>query len=183
MKIRHLIFFAIVLAIGIGFFVLRPQVSLTRLAAQIYSSPKAPFTFQFPEGWAVDEKGTSGTLVLFVNSAPDHEGDFPLPASINILSEPLQGLSREEYIRTSKRNLQQYSSDYTITKDSAILLAGRDAHVFEAGFTSQGHAIRNRQLLVFAGDTVYIITGTSLASTWDSHRQVIEDSLQTFAIK
>ena len=174
MKIRYLIFFVVAFAAGIVIFFACTVVSPQRLSAQIYSSAKAPFTIQPPKGWTVDEKGASGTLVVLVNPVPDREGDFSLPASINILSEPLQGLSREEYIRKSKENLKQYFPDYTILLD--------EGHVFEARFTSQGRLIRNRQLMVFSEDAAYIITGTALASAWDANHEVIKESLGTFTI-
>ncbi len=174
MKIRYLIFFVVAFAAGIVIFFARPVVSPQKLSAQIYSSTQAPFTFQPPEGWIVDDHGTNGTLVIFVNPTQDREGDFRLSASINILSEPLQGLSQEEYIRTSEKNLMQFHKDYRITSD--------EGHIFEARFISEGHLIRNRQLFVFTEDTAYIITGSSLEAQWDAYKQVIQDSLETFAI-
>ena len=180
------IIIVIAIATGTGFYFWHqrgaPIVQRQHLAAQIYQSRNAPFTIQPPKDWVVDDTGVNGTIVIFVNPEPDYENDSPLPASINVLSEPLQGLSHEEYILASKQNLQRYSSDYAITMDLPVKMGGYAAHIFEGRFTSNGRQIRNRQILVFSGDTVYIITGTSLASTWDQHRQIMSDSLETFAI-
>ena len=180
------IIIVVAIAAGTGFYFWHqsgaPIVQRQHLAAQIYQSRNAPFTIQPPKDWVIDDTGANGTIVIFVDPALDSEDDVTLPASINVLSEPLQGLSREEYIRVSKENLRQYSPAYAITVDSPAKVQNYDAHIFEGHFSSQGRQIRNRQLFVFFGDTVYIITGTSLASAWDQHRQIINDSLGTFAI-
>lgn len=181
MRYRYLI--ALFALAAVGVYLWSPSNGI-RLAAQMYTAPSDGFQIRPPEGWHVDMSGQSGTLVVFINTTADREGNFELPANINVLVDPIQGMSWDAYVAATKENLPQYLTNYQDTEDRAATINGRQAHVVGGTFDGdRGHRLRNRQALVLDDKQVYIITATALESAWGERNQILDASVKTFTIQ
>jgi len=152
------------------------------LEKQAYSNTQYGFKISAPKGWRVDDSGQFGTLVFFLNTQTDQEGENPFSANISIISESAQGYDLDSYVSVTKDLLLKLLQNYKSTDNRKVTVSGTQAQII-GGTVVQGvfHS-RNLQLIVIKDGQAYVVTGTVLESTWNQYKDLIESSLLTFEL-
>lgn len=160
-----------------------PQSSIPgTLEKQAYSNVQHSFKINAPKGWRVDESGQFGTIVFFLNTETDREGENNFSANINATSESTQGYDLDGYVGATKDLLPKLLQNYKSTDNRRVTANGMPAQIIGGTFAQGAFHLRNLQLIVVKNEQAYVVTGTVLESTWDQYKDLIESSLLTFAI-
>ena len=85
------------------------------------------------------------------------------------------------YMAKAKAGLVEEISDYKILTERKVKLAdGSEATLTDASFTQNGVPLRNRQLLAFKGDNVYVVTGVTVAANWEKEKDMMGAAVMSF---
>src|SRR5690606_17278759 len=82
------------------------------------------FAIKPPEGWAVDDSGKLGTLVIFINSEVEFQGEVPFAANINVTKEVVGEVNLEEYFAQAKVMVAQILTDYVVQAEEDVVIDG-----------------------------------------------------------
>lgn len=178
----------LVIAAGIVWFVKKNNntpapVPADALSATPYTQASSSFAIRFPEGWTVDDAGQFGALVFAVNPTPDIKDEAKFSSNMNITSEDVQAATLDEYISITQEALPKFLSDYKVTEDRVVTVGGIPARIIGGTFTQGQLKLRNIQLVVIKDGKAYVVTATSLASSWNAYKAVMEASAMTFTLK
>lgn len=148
-----------------------------------YVNTQIGFQIRPPMGWSINEGGQSGAHVIFLNPIPDQEGENQFSANLNVVSEPVEDVSLQEYVEFYKEFYPKFFTDYALVEERNVTLAnGQEAYILGSTFTQGVLKIRNLQLLAVDGTTGYGVTATAAPSAWDTYKKVFEASLLTFEL-
>jgi len=142
------------------------------------------FTIRAPRGWNVDRSGALGADVIFRNPRADPIGTGSFAANINILSPPASG-TLDDVVQSLKSEINRQLPDFQVVDDEAArTTSGLDAYFYGGTFTQTAQLaeqLRDLRLIVLDGTTAYVISGTTLASTYSRYEPAIRASLLSFA--
>lgn len=148
-----------------------------------FASSKAGFKFSYPVTWRVDESGSFGTLVSVANPVSDVDGENKFAANINIVTEAAANVSLDEYLSASKEVLKKSFTDYNLAAERKVEVGGKPAVLLEASYNMGVYPLHNMQLMLVDSGKAYVITATTLDSTWDNYKDVFEGSLLSFTLQ
>jgi hypothetical protein len=139
------------------------------------------FTMTFPPDWDVTSR-TQGIVALF-GAGPVRDGHRP---SVNVVTEVLPGpMSPDAYAEAAGRLAKATFHNYTVIQESSAAIQGRPAfYRYLTWETNTGIALYQLQVFVTAGQTGYVITGTTL----NDHDRITQDMplvtqiIQTFQV-
>jgi hypothetical protein len=151
------------------------------LADEQFVSDKG-FKMLPPKDWRIDESGSFGTLATFSNLTIDEDKGNKFAANINVVTEEAKGTTLDEYLKLSKEMLQKTFTSYKVESETKVKIGTYDAVLLEATYEMGVFSLHNIQLMVLVKDSAYVVTGTSLATTWETYKELISASLMTFAI-
>jgi hypothetical protein len=140
------------------------------------------FKMMPPKDWRIDESGSFGTLATFSSLTIDEDKGNKFVANINVVSEEAKGTTLDEYLKSSKELLMKTFTSYKVEREEKVKVGTYDGVIIEATYEMGVFSLRNMQLILLVKDTAYVITGTSLGSTWEAYKDQISASLMTFAI-
>jgi hypothetical protein len=153
------------------------------LAPTPFVSSKAGFKFSLPKGWKADESGSFGTLVSVANPESDVDGENKFAANINIVTEAALEVTLDEYLSASKEVLKKSFTDYNLIAERNVDVGGKAGGLLEASYNMGVYPLRNMQLIVVDNGKAYVLTATTLNSTWDKYKDVFEGSLLSFTLR
>lgn len=152
----------------------------TLLNAKPYVNAKEGFLIHPPRDWVVDESGNSG-VVAFLNTVSDKDAGASngFQASIRISTEATQnnldvyfGEGRAEVLKSA-----QMVEEGSIETNGEIR-----ARTIGVTFLLQEVKMRSKILIMAQNGKGYAVTAMALESAWDKHKEIIDRSLQTFAL-
>ncbi len=149
-----------------------------------FVSSRRGFALQPPVGWRSDTSGKLNAEVIFTNPRTDPIASGTFAANIYVLARPTtQRL--EAVVDEIKSDINRQIPTLEVSTDeAATTVSGLRAHLFGGTYTDVAQLpepVRDLRLIVVDGNTAYIVTGTSLASTYDQHEPAIRASLLSFA--
>jgi hypothetical protein len=137
-----------------------------------------------PPGWTVDVSGAQNTAAIFTDPRASESPAGRFRANINVIVVPAN--SDLPGIVTGARQEVRALADYLPTADEPVTLPdGSAAHLLGGTYHDPGTglALRNIQLLALHGGTeTVVVTGTTLADTWDGYGPVFETSLRSLTV-
>ena len=157
-----------------------PAETLAMLTTKPYTNKKAGFSIRSPKGWELDTSGQYGAMVFFFNTKVDKEGDKPFSANlnVNVLTLP-ETAPLADIVAETKAALPKMFDSYKLIKDKAVIVNGKEAHLFYNQFTSGKTKYRSLQLMAVNGKKAYVSTGTAFASTWKTYEGLFEAIVST----
>lgn len=153
-----------------------------QLESQPYVHNKEGFKIRPPKGWTVNESGQLGTLVIFSDPSLDHQGKDPFRTNINITSEATQNMDLDKYIKANKEALGRFLQNYRSTEERTLTVNGRPIRLIGGTFIQGIYKLRNQQMFLIRKGKAFIVTATTLESTWNKHKSTMEASLLTFQL-
>ncbi len=148
---------------------------------EVYSESVAGFEITPPKGWYESGVMTDGRFVTFVNSEGDvEEGIDAFHAYISVSSESANGLELSEYFENAKENAKEVIPDLEYLKQEDIEINGSPGKIVVTQLEEGDVEVVKKQLLIMRNNSVYIVTGTSLASAWGKNEETIRKALFSF---
>ncbi|MFZ5438081.1 MAG: DUF4190 domain-containing protein [Patescibacteria group bacterium] len=157
------------------------------LEKQPYYNTKHGLKLNVPKGWRIDESGQFNLIVAFINTEtdwenyPSKEEAFPFNTNITVGSESAQGYDLDGYINVAQESFKLLT-DYKSIENKKVTVNGMQSQILGGTFTQGGVTFRILQLAVEKNGQIYVVTGTTLESTWSQYKDLIESSLMTLTI-
>lgn len=158
------------------------SMSAVALSQKPYVSSKLGISIQYPKNWTIDVSGKYGAELFFFSDVTDKEKNKPFTSNINITTEDTQGYGLKAYIDASKKYIKKSFAGYKSLPDRKVTVNGKEAYIISGIFSQKGYNIRNEQLILVSGGKAYIVTATSLASTWTKYKDLFNSSFMTLKI-
>ena len=153
-------------------------------SGKAYQNNQYGFEVKHPEGWAIDESGKLGTVVIFFNPVVDQSQSQTFQANINILIRPLKNLGLkniDEYVNLDKSMLLKYFPDVKFYPDEKISLSdGKEARIISLSRMQNNMLIHDRHIIVINNDNAYVMALTALDSKWDTYINLIDSVFSSF---
>lgn len=149
--------------------------SSEKLDADAYVNDEEGFRIRPPEEWQVNEGGQGGTAVILMEPDP---GNFGANVNVAVSQTPadLAGV-----VEATKKQSSQLFQDYELQAEEQVQTdSGQQAHLLSSTFTQGQFQLRNFQLLLVEGGTMYAVTGTAQQANWEEYRDRLRSSLLTF---
>lgn len=138
-------------------------------AETVYKSTEYRFQIQPP---VVKEWNNSGIVASFMLPAAEGFAD-----NVNVMIQPFEGtikdyraITEAELKNMKVKIIQVKESDPLLIIEYAGEIQGRQLHWYQRAYST-------------GGKKIYLITATCLASRWEQHKQLLMDSVDSFAIK
>ncbi len=145
-----------------------------------FADGRGRFRLAPPRGWTADTSGAQGTAVIFLEPGTAGSAAGAFTSNINILVLPAAA-DLPATVIGARRELRDLAG-YSATADRSCLLHdGTPAHLLGGTFDDPGTgvALRNLQLVVVAGASTVVVTGTSPTERWDAYETAFATSLQS----
>lgn len=143
-----------------------------------YVDPAGQFAVTAPPGWWVDTSGAQGSRVIFFCPAAD-PGFQP---NLNVLLQPLGGLTPDEYLTMTRLQLKQMAGPDRLWADQARP-GPPPGHVFEWLLPLNPGTLRARQLTVFLPRAALILTATALLPQFEPLRPAFESIFESVRLR
>ena len=154
-----------------------PEVSPTALPLPTATPAPTPtpyahadgFILAPPPGWAADTSGKLGTKVIFTDPAPDAAPEGSFAANLTVAVNETPGVTLDAAVARTKTTLPKLFKGYVSIDDARVRAAsGGLAHILGGTFREAAFLLRNKQLLFVKDGKTYTLTGSGLASVWES---------------
>jgi len=134
------------------------------------------FAMNVPAGWTI--RDTSGTAAVFVVGPTGADGMQP---NVNVVVESGgAAVTLEELARTCQREAEALKGFKLLGNESCTLAGNRKAWVLTFEHSALGQTLRERQLLVLAGNRSYIVTATASPEAFAANEADFETVLKSF---
>ena len=149
---------------------------------EVYSDSTAGFEITPPEGWYESGVMAGGRFVTFVDSEGDvEEGIDAFHAYISVASDSAEELSFSEYMERAKENAKDAIADLEYLEEESVQVNGNSGEIVVTQLEEGEVEVVKMQLLIMRNTSVYIVTGTSLASAWEKNEETIREALFSFS--
>ncbi|MDD5221437.1 MAG: hypothetical protein PHV47_02435 [Candidatus Pacebacteria bacterium] len=145
------------------------------------------FEITLPVGWQKTEP-TIGSSAMAVKI--DEQLSDPAAQKINFRSyfavvyDTMQEKSLEEYIQTTKDQLEQTISNIIFSQEHDATINSQAARAFEADFNQKGIDFKILMVVIKGtNDDVWIISFNTLQSTWTEYKDSFSDIANSFSLK
>ncbi len=170
------------LIVGIARTVAQQNVSASPAAQTLYTDSQHRFSMMPPAGWQTDASGQKGTLVIFMSPTADSVNGSSFRSNINVVSGSLNGKTLDQYVDEQKAALGANFQDFSLVQDNVTVINGMPARILGVTFTTNGLQLHDLQASVADGDTVYVVTASTLDSTWAAYQASFANALNSFAL-
>jgi hypothetical protein len=150
---------------------------------QTYNNAAYGFSINYPGGWKAEENSTSGVIVNIINSTPDTDNGNRFAANINVVSEDTGTLNLADYVKLSKKVLNDTFTNYKVVTENQITINGKDGILTESIYEMGAYQLHNYQMFIINNSKSYVITATTLDSSWNNYKDVLRTALMSFVLK
>lgn len=146
----------------------------------LYKNEVYGFSIEYPKNWDVKESITVGELTAIVAFMGPIKNNFQ--TNVHIKTETVSVPSLNNYIRDSKESLSNVLSqnDYVLLDEGKLKINDQDAYFLEYAYNLQGYPLKVKQVVLMKGNNAYIVTYTSLQSTFNEYQTNFDNSVSTF---
>jgi hypothetical protein len=166
---------------GIGFAQDMSQNQTTTEPFVSFTKPIYPFTLQYPQNWAVEEKSNG----VWFRSPVDESGNFRIGFA------PAYNASLSSLVAIHLKELQNSFKDFKISNSTSTPLDGAQANVTNYFFSLEDNKLFNKNTYQFVGtqyaalknNTFYSITYFSSPENFGIFLPIVEKMISTLKIK
>jgi len=159
-----------------------PTSTMPVMSEQLYDGRFAGFTIHPPQGW-VQDKASGAVHVIFHNPQADREGAVSNRANMNVATQIANAVTLDQFMTSSKRNMQSSLTNYNEVQDKPITLNNAPARLVEATYLDNNVKLHVLQIVTISQNNTYIVTGTALDSAWNKYLKVFTDSEMSLKLK
>jgi len=135
------------------------------------------FSITIPRGWSHHTEISSGFKIFFLNAPPSDS----FSSNLNILTEDMHGLTKAQYIQTSKEQMKK--QNFIFDGEGDFQANGIKGSYFSTTFDYQGRKLSLKTFNFIKGGLAYVITGTCLGSQADVYRPIFDKTVASFKVK
>lgn len=158
------------------------ETTKSGLATKAFDGKFAAFQINPPSGWTVD-RNVPTIHVNFINPQPDTDAIGPFKANMNVATQVANGVSLEEFVQTTKKAQQSSLINYREVTDRPVSLGGVPGRIIESTFLINNRQLHTAQLVAIKGANAYIVTGTTLDTSWSKYQKLFSDSMLTLSLQ
>lgn len=152
-------------------------VSLVLLSAcQSTESPSASETPSFVSeehhltmdntvGW--EQVPFPGVVVVFLSPKEGPQGEFR--ANINVVTEPADGYTAEEYLEGVLPVLEKTITDFKALSTGTMVIDGQTVPTRDATYTQGQYKLKGRQVYLVKNNTAYVTTYTASVESFEKY--------------
>ena len=144
-----------------------------------FTDAESGVTFRRPENWI--KKDVAGTRFFFMR--PREEPGQKFMENINLIVDPPDDLSLDEFAGVSRTKLAQQLADYHELKCDYVNYGKRAFFRIFYTFTYSNRKMHNVYSVTMVDGKAYCFTCSALDNTWDRFRPVFENMLKSIVIK
>ncbi len=146
------------------------------------------FSITLPIGWSKTTNTVPGVLALAAN--PNEKINDEAAEKINfksylaISSEALSGKNLEEYMQSTKNEIQATISGTIFSNENALIINNRSARAVEAEMTQQGVDFKVLMVVINGNrDSVWVLSYNTTKNDWAGYKDHFAESAKSFIIK
>ena len=139
----------------------------------------------FPKLWRTESRAGASAFVFAFSPTPDSRDGVDYAAQFNVSRAPLPKddlLTIAKSFQTAMTKDPKSTNYKPLDTPREITINTAKAVTFGGSFTQGGKPLRNRQWLITAPGRLYIVTFTTLQSSWDTRAVTGEASVSTFKV-
>lgn len=158
-----------------------PTPAPSNSTMKVYSSADLNFSFEYPEGWKIDEKSDSVTIAIFDKGKAGNDAE----AAISALSKPLgtsKDLQFSSIVDMQRAAIKQQFKNSDFARDEDMTLNGQKAHLFEYSGTFVGNPVKAFYVTLTDKDNVYAITALADADKWSKYGDDLKKAVDSFKL-
>jgi len=121
------------------------EIKSQNLSPEPYRNSRIDFQINPPAGWIIDETGSLGAFVVFINPATDADSNGQFNANITVTAEPANYL--EDFARKTRIALPQILDSYTMSENQRIKIGPLEAHLIGGNFIYEKQQLKTLRLL------------------------------------
>lgn len=141
----------------------------------VASDPLASFYLYVPEKWTVDyTEGTAGAY---------YSANDPSSVFASAWEMPNADSTLDDWWNANLTDLKLIFADFALVSEDTTVVDGLEAKSYVYTATLGEYSYKFMQTACMKDGSVYMITYTSLAETFDSHMGDVEKMLEYFTIK
>lgn len=148
---------------------------------------KDDFSLNAPKEW-LEAGAPSGVSLMLVNNS--EQTTNPAAKKINFRSyfsvsyDTLGENTKDKYMDILKNNLKQAIPEIVFSKESSLLIDGREAKALEAEISQQGVDFEILIFVISGKDKdVWIISFNTLREKWDNYKSLFYQIAESFKLK
>lgn len=143
-----------------------------------YDDPKGRFHMDRPEDWKKINPDSPNILVVFLHQRADF-GD-----NINMTSaEVASGMSEDQLDRDIRQRMPKGFADFHLISDEPEEVTGHHVHRMVYTATIQNHKVRFALVGLISGNTMYMVTFTTLPERQKEIEPIIDHVLKSFKLE
>jgi len=143
-----------------------------------YDDPKGRFHMDHPDDWKQRNPDSPSVLVVFLRGRADF-GD-----NINITSaEVASGMSEDQLDRDIRQRMPRAFSDFHLISDEPEDVSGHHVHRMVYTATIQNHKVQFALVGLISGNTMYMITFTTLPERQKEIEPIVDHVLKSFKLE
>lgn len=148
----------------------------------IYSNTALRLKINYPKEWKSEENNSSGVIVNLYNPVADSDNGNRFATNINIVSENTGNLTVADYVKMSKKVLNESFTNYSSVSENNITVNSKAGTLIEATYEMGVYKLHNLQLFIVSEGKAYVITATTLNSMWNSYKDILNTALNSFEL-
>jgi hypothetical protein len=145
-----------------------------------YQNSDLNFQIKIPQGWSVDDSGTTGSVVILVDPQTTTATGGAILTYINVSVSNASGETFTNYIKQAKDGLVSAHKSYIFEEDKEITRQGITYYLLGGNYPAYGVTMKNRNLLLTYKDRTYIISATAPESAWKIKELLFNATLFSF---
>lgn len=152
-----------------------------KLNSESYTDSKNGFSISYPEGWKVREQTDNVTMYKPSESKGTDQADALIGVVAGGLGES-KDLKLASIADFHKTLLKKQFSNTEFISEKEIKVNGQDAYELEFTGEVRSEKMHGRYILIKGDKYLFAIVGTANSGLWDSEKDDIDASIQTFKI-
>jgi hypothetical protein len=147
---------------------------------QPYRNDQYKFQINIPQGWEVDDTGTSKSAVVLTNPQPIMASGSALLTFINVSVGNPSSQNLADYVQQARDGLTSAFDSYSIEEDKDLVLQGVTYHLIGGSYQVKGNKMKNRNVLLVYNNRGYAISATTPEAAWSKVELLLNATIFSF---
>ena len=157
----------------------KPQ---TKLNTEPFSDSKYGYSISYPEGWKVKEQTSNVTIF----KPSETKGPEQADALVSVVAGDLgdnKGMKLTTIADIHKTYLKKQFSNAEVIGEKEVKVGDKDGYELEFTGTINTEKMHGRYIVLKGDKYIFAIVGMANTGLWDSEKNNIEASIQTFKLQ
>jgi hypothetical protein len=140
------------------------------------------YSITAPTGWEKMDTVMSGVTFTFIKSPLEGKNDR-FRENINVTTENAKGYDLEAYVASNLKSMNAQMPGFVMGDKGETTIGGMPARWFVYNMSYSGYDLKNTVYMIVKNETGYVLTCSSLGSTFDKFQADFKTCVYSFIIK